>query len=188
MRRCDSRRTILCCNGLRLAGTCPLVLLTDPEAIPYKSCKCMRCNVIGAPVGLSLAAALLAGCAAAPPGPPTGHVEAPFTKTFDAALRAFAADGVRVERSDREAGRIETDWVERLGESTTGYLFEGHYVERLRFEVALWPVGARTAVAISARAERRAPGGTRAIRRTAVEPPPSVALAVFRHIEVEALK
>jgi hypothetical protein len=113
-----------------------------------------------------LAAVLAAGCAGAPPA--ADRLEAPYTRTFGAALRAVAP--APVERAEPAEGRIVTGYAETLAPETRGYLLEAHLVERRRFDLHLWPEGASTGVEVSAVVERRAPGGAQSIRWERVDP------------------
>jgi hypothetical protein len=99
-----------------------------------------------------------------------------------AAERAVAP--TPIER--RDAASIETGWVEVLALHTRGALFEGHFVERRRYVIRLWPEGARTGVEVSVRAEERAPGGTQAIRWRRIEAAAELAEEMIARIAKEA--
>ncbi|HVY60850.1 MAG TPA: hypothetical protein VHF22_04320, partial [Planctomycetota bacterium] len=64
-------------------------------------------------------AALLAGGGCAGPTVAEARLEAPYSRAFDAAVRAVAP--APVERADAGAGTIETGFAEALSARTRGY-------------------------------------------------------------------
>jgi hypothetical protein len=124
-----------------------------------------------------------AGCSSAPTA--AGRLEAPYPKAFAAARRAAPAP---VEAADLRTGRIETGWVEALGARTRGYILEGRFVERRRYEIELSPDGRGTAIDVRVRLEERAPGGAQAARWERVEAPAALGEAVIDRVRSELKK
>lgn len=137
-------------------------------------------------LALALPLALAAGCATPPLA--ERRFDAPYARTFRAAVRALEREAPPVERADEAAGRIATGFHEALAPRTRGYLFEGYFVERRRFALEVWPEGARTAVAVHLTLEERAPGGTGAIRWARAAPRKELVDALFARIEEELEK
>ncbi len=138
---------------------------------------------VAAGIGAALLAIGLAGCAA-PPALAERRIEAPYERTFAAAVRALGGEGALV-RADREAGRIETGWREADAERTLGLLLRSAYRERRAIALELWPEGARTGVAVRMWVEERAPGGARSLRWERVAARPEDAEALLARIEEE---
>lgn len=106
----------------------------------------------------ALIAILCGACAAAPT---RQRFDAPPDTVRSAVDTALA--GFPVEAAD--ASSVRTDWLERdSAERPQGVLMDTPDRERVRVTVLLEPEGGATAVALSAIVERRAPGGTRALR------------------------
>ena len=92
---------------------------------------------------------------------------APVDTTFES-VEAVLSDpdiGAVIERSDRDAGIIETAWQERASDHAHGLLLAGRYLERTRYRV--WVAETEpgwTLVRLAIQTQQRPPGGPRAYR------------------------
>ncbi len=142
-------------------------------------------------MGSSLAAMLIAGCAAgavrssAVASPFGGRIErrfdAPHAAVWQAALSAV--EPASVARADVTHGVIETGWREEVSSRSQGLLARAPFEWRARYRLQISEHDAATWVAVMPMLEERAPVGARAFHWERVAPTAEHATALLDRLE-----
>ena len=103
-----------------------------------------------------LAGLMLAGCASLE-GKPTATSPCAFEQVWDTSIAAL--EGVRLQKADKDAGGLETNWVEVEGSAHAGVMQRDVNKERVRYVVEVKRKGRGAAATVLQLREAWSPMG-----------------------------